>query len=55
MQTSETKQQFEEHWDKLFGKQQRLTLVMPKELGAYFSSVASLTIRAAAWLASSRM
>jgi hypothetical protein len=34
MQISETKQQFEEHWDKLFGKQQRLPLIMPKELEA---------------------
>jgi hypothetical protein len=33
MQISETKQQFEEHWDKLFGKQPRLPLVTPKELG----------------------
>jgi hypothetical protein len=33
MQLSETKQQFEENWDKLFGKQPRLPLVMPKELG----------------------
>jgi hypothetical protein len=33
MQISETKQQFEEHWDKLFGKQPRLPLVIPKELG----------------------
>ena len=33
MQLSENKQQFEENWDKLFGKQPRLPLVMPKELG----------------------
>jgi hypothetical protein len=32
MQISETKQQFDEHWDKLFGKQPRLPLLMPKEL-----------------------
>jgi P63C domain len=32
MQISETKQQFEEHWDKLFGKQPRLALTLPKEL-----------------------
>ncbi len=34
MQISENKQQFEEHWDKLFGKQPRLPLIMPKELEA---------------------
>jgi len=33
MQISEDKQQFEEHWDKLFGKQPKLPLYMPKELG----------------------
>jgi hypothetical protein len=33
MEISETKQQFEAHWDKLFGKP-RLPLVMPKELKA---------------------
>jgi hypothetical protein len=32
MQISEKKDQFEEHWDKLFGKQKRLPLLMPKEL-----------------------
>ncbi len=32
MKLSETKQQFEEGWDKLFGKQPRLPLMMPKEL-----------------------
>jgi len=32
MQIADTKQQFEENWDKLFGKQQRLPLMMPKEL-----------------------
>ncbi len=30
MQISESKLQFEEHWDKLFGKQPRLPLTMPK-------------------------
>jgi hypothetical protein len=34
MQISESKQQFEEHWDKLFGKQPRLPLFVPKELEA---------------------
>jgi hypothetical protein len=32
MQISETKGQFDEHWDKLFGKQQRLPLIIQKEL-----------------------
>jgi hypothetical protein len=32
MQISETKQQFHEHWAKLFGKQPKLPLYMPKEL-----------------------
>jgi len=32
MQLSDTKQQFEDQWDRLFGKQQRLPLLMPKEL-----------------------
>ena len=32
MQISDNKLQFEEHWDKLFGKQPRLPLAMPKEL-----------------------
>jgi len=32
MQLSENKEQFEENWDKLFGKQQRLPLIVPKEL-----------------------
>jgi len=32
MQISETKQQFEEHWDKLFGKQPRLAFAATKEL-----------------------
>jgi hypothetical protein len=32
MQLSDNKERFEENWDKLFGKQQRLPLVMPKEL-----------------------
>jgi hypothetical protein len=32
MQLSDTKEQFEEQWDRLFGKQQRLPLVAPKEL-----------------------
>jgi hypothetical protein len=32
MQISESKQQFDEHWNKLFGKQPRLALTMPKEL-----------------------
>lgn len=34
MQISETKAQFEDHWDKLFGKQPRLPFIMPKELEA---------------------
>lgn len=34
MQISEHKQQFEEHWDKLFGRQPKLPLYMPKELEA---------------------
>jgi hypothetical protein len=34
MQISDTKPQFEENWDKLFGKQPRLPLIMPKELEA---------------------
>ena len=34
MQISESKQQFEDHWDKLFGKQPRLPgMYTPKELG----------------------
>jgi hypothetical protein len=32
MQISETKKQFEDNWDKLFGKQPRLPLTMPKEI-----------------------
>lgn len=32
MQIAATKQQFEDNWDKLFGKQARLPLIMPKEL-----------------------
>jgi hypothetical protein len=32
MQISETKEQFHEHWNKLFGKQPKLPLSMPKEL-----------------------
>jgi hypothetical protein len=32
MQISESKQQFEEHWEKLFGKQPRLPLTATKEL-----------------------
>jgi hypothetical protein len=32
MRISETKQQFEEHWEKLFGKQPRLPLTVAKEL-----------------------
>lgn len=34
MQISETKAVFEDHWDKLFGKQPRLPLVAPKEIEA---------------------
>ena len=34
MRLSENKQQFEDNWDKLFGKQTRLPLVVPKELMA---------------------
>ena len=34
MQIADNKQQFEENWDKLFGKQPRLPLTAPKELGA---------------------
>jgi len=34
MQISETKQEFDEHWDKLFGKQPRLPFSAPKELTA---------------------
>ena len=34
MQIAETKQQFDEHWNKLFGKQPRLPLTVPKELQA---------------------
>jgi len=32
MQISESKEQFDEHWDKLFGRQPRLPLTMPMEL-----------------------
>jgi hypothetical protein len=34
MQISDTKQQFHEHWDKLFGKQPKLPFSTTKELGA---------------------
>ena len=34
MQISESKEQFDEHWDKLFGKQPKLPFLMPKELQA---------------------
>ncbi|MFZ2022704.1 MAG: P63C domain-containing protein [Terracidiphilus sp.] len=34
MQIADTKAQFEEHWDKLFGKQPRLQFPIPKELEA---------------------
>jgi len=34
MQISEDKQQFEDNWDKLFGRQPKLPLYMPKELEA---------------------
>lgn len=34
MQISDDKQQFESHWDRLFGKQPRLALETPKQLGA---------------------
>jgi hypothetical protein len=34
MQISETRQEFDEHWDKLFGKQPRLPFSAPKELKA---------------------
>jgi hypothetical protein len=33
MEISEIKQQFEEFWDRLFGKQPRLPLFVAKELG----------------------
>ena len=33
MQISDSKEQFEEHWDRLFGKQPRLPLFVAKELG----------------------
>ncbi len=34
MQISDTKEQFEDHWDKIFGKQPRLPLSVTKELKA---------------------
>jgi hypothetical protein len=56
MQISESKQQFEDHWDKLYGKQPLPPgMYTPKELGHSYFSVASLTIRAAAWFTSSRV
>jgi hypothetical protein len=34
MQIAETKQEFEMNWDKLFARQPRLPLTIPKELEA---------------------